>query len=398
MGRARLRGCDHPAEREAGQDHRHPGQRDAAVLPQGAGRQQVDIDPTVEPQLLEWEGLRGFQVFEVKGPTPRDWELLATGPPTRTTGRRDPGGQRRTGRAVYYGGDYLFVASAPDNTFTNQPYKTTLWTAGHIAYDVSDPAKPRSASSTWWVDGSRTGEEADSAYLAHNPRWNNKTPGSDPAWGCSCPARSSRAGSTAMRPRAAKGSSCWTSPTRRTCARSAGAAPVSVAGTEGDNVDTTQVEATGIRLRVGLSHEHRLLRAGQGHLPDRVSDPTQPRLTPDPSAPDAPAGAPFTDYAQRRGSFGPKRSGLLHQHGHTARRHHPVRVLCGRSADLRRARPEDPKVAPSSCPRWVSRSTTTWRHRSTASSWSGTATSSGCSPTTASMPSRRRSWARSSSA
>ena len=35
------------------------------------------IDPTVEPQLLEWDGLRGFRVFEVNGPTPRDWTLLA---------------------------------------------------------------------------------------------------------------------------------------------------------------------------------------------------------------------------------------------------------------------------------------------------------------------------------
>jgi len=177
------------------------------------------LDPTVEPQLLEWEGLRGFRVFEVKGPTPRDWDLLAT---VSTDPNHGPDeiqeGNGVLDLPVYYGGDYLFVGSAPDNTFINQPYKTTLWTAGHIAYDVSDPANPKRLS-TWWVNGSRRGEEADSPYLPGTTR----PPGSARGWACSCRAPWRAAGSMAMPRRAARASSSSMCPTPRTCARSAGA-------------------------------------------------------------------------------------------------------------------------------------------------------------------------------
>ncbi len=111
----------------------------------------------------------------MNGPSPRDWTLLTE---VSTDPNHGPDeiqeGNGVLDLPVYYGDKYLFVATAPDNTFTNQPYKTTLWTAGHAAYDVSDPAKPELLSN-WWVPGSRAGEETDSQYLADNERWNNKT-------------------------------------------------------------------------------------------------------------------------------------------------------------------------------------------------------------------------------
>jgi hypothetical protein len=348
------------------------------------------IDPTVEPQLLEWEGLRGFRVFEVKGPTPRDWELLTE---VSTDPNHGPGeiqeGNGVLDLPVYYGGDYLFVASAPDNTFTNQPYKTTLWTAGHIAYDVSDPTNPRRLS-TWWVDGSRKGEEASSPYLADNPRWDNKTSWFGSRMGLFLP-RSVESGWKYGY--AAQGGQGFfvldiSDPANM---RQVGWCPLpeSVAGTEGDNVDTTQVEATGYVYVSGYPMN---------------TDCSTRSTSPTPRCPGSPARCRGRCPRRRLPSRTTRSGAARSAPSGRATSSTPARPTAG-SSPTRSTRAGSrsstcatrriPRWVPSSCPRWASRSTTTWRRPSTASSWSGTATSSGCSPTTASTPCPRRSWARS---
>lgn len=270
------------------------------------------IDPTVEGQLLEWQGLRGFETFEVNGPTPRQWTSLAR---TSTDPNHGPDeiqeGNGVLDLPVYYGQKYLFVATAPDNTFMNQPYRTTLWAAGHAAYDVSDPSAPKHLS-TWWVPGTRIGEETTSEYYRTNPRWNNKT-----SW------FGSRMG--VFLPRSVESGWRWG------YAAQGGQGfyvldlsdpsnihhvgwchlPMSVAGTEGDNVDTTQVEATGMVYVSGYPMNTDCYEPAKEIYQIDVSDPTAPRVVRTLPRPMPPKGAPITDYAQRRGSFGPKRSGYF---------------------------------------------------------------------------------------
>jgi hypothetical protein len=279
------------------------------------------LDPTVEGQLLEWEGLRGFRTFRVNGPTPRAWEPLAE---VSTDPRHGPGdvqeGNGVLDLPVYYGDRWLFVASAPDNTFTNQPYRTTLWTAGHVAYDVSDPANPVRLSE-WWVPGSRRGEEADSPYLAGNPRWNNRTSWFGSRMGIFLP-RSVESGWGYGY--AAQGGQGFfvldVSDPAQLHHVGWCELPPSVAGTEGDNVDTTQVEETGFVYVSGYPMNTDCYEPEKEILQIDVSDPTNPRITGKLPRPKPPAGAPITDYAQRRGSFGPKRSGYFTNtgtpHGH----------------------------------------------------------------------------------
>ena len=270
------------------------------------------IDDTVEGQLLEWEGLRGFRVFEVNGPTPRDWTLLTE---VSTDPNHGPDeiqeGNGVLDLPVYYGDKYLFVATAPDNTFTNQPYKTTLWAAGHASYDVSDPSNPVLLS-TWWVPGTRAGEEADSPYLANNERWNNKTSWFGSRMGIFMP-RSVESGWKYGY--AAQGGQGFfvldVSDPANIHHVGWCDLPVSVAGTEGDNVDTTQVEKTGYVYVSGYPMNTDCYEPAKEIYQIDVSDPTQPRVVRTLPRPLPPAEAPFTDWAQRRGSFGPKRSGYF---------------------------------------------------------------------------------------
>ena len=303
------------------------------------------IDDTVEGQLLEWKGLRGFRTFEVNGPTPRDWTLLTE---VSTDPNHGPGeiqeGNGVLDLPVYYGDQYLFVATAPDNTFTNQPYKTTLWAAGHAAYDVSDPTNPVHLS-TWWVPGSRAGEEADSEYLADNPRWNNHTSWFGSRMGIFMP-RSVESGYRYGY--AAQGGQGFfvldvSDPTNihhvGWCHL-----PESVAGTEGDNVDTTQVEATGYVYVSGYPMNTDCYEPAKEIYQIDVSDPTHPVLTRTLPRPMPPADAPITDYAQRRGSFGPKRSGYFINTGTPHGAIVPYAFYAGGLQIFDLSDPEDPKV------------------------------------------------------
>jgi hypothetical protein len=270
------------------------------------------VDDTVEGQLLEWEGLRGFRTFEMNGPSPRDWELLGEFSTDPNHGPDEiQEGNGALDLPVYYGGQYLFVGTAPDNTFVNQPYRTTLWAAGHAAYDVSDPADPKLLSQ-WWVPGTRVGEEDDSEYLADNPRWNNKTSWFGSRMGVFMP-RSVESGYKYAY--AAQGGQGFfvldvSDPANMHhvgwCHL-----PMSVAGTEGDNVDTTQVEETGYVYVSGYPMNTDCYEPAKEIYQVDVSDPSNPRVVQTLPRPLPPEGAPITDYAQRRGSFGPKRSGYF---------------------------------------------------------------------------------------
>ncbi len=296
-------------------------------------------------------------MFEVNGPTPRDWTLLTE---VSTDPNHSPGeiqeGNGVLDLPVYYGGDYLFVASAPDNSFTNQPYKTTLWTAGHIAYDVSDPSNPRRLSS-WWVEGSRKGEEGASPYLADNPRWDNKTSWFGSRMGLFLP-RSVESGWKYGY--AAQGGQGFfvldiSDPANM---RQVGWCPLpeSVAGTEGDNVDTTQVESTGFVYVSGYPMNTDCYEPAKEIYQIDVSDPTAPdasrascpgrcrrprhpsRTTPSDAARSGPSGRGTSSTPARRTAASSR-----------------TRSTRAGSRSSMSAIQRTPRLGRSSCPRWVSR-------------------------------------------
>src|SRR5262249_52915738 len=85
--------------------------------------------------------------------------------------------------------------------------------------------------------------------------------------------------------------------------------PVSVTGTEGDNIDVSKVETTGMVYYSGYPMSEDCYEPYKDIYSIDVRDPLHPQIVNTLPRPRPPADAPFTDFCQRRGSFGPKRSG-----------------------------------------------------------------------------------------
>jgi hypothetical protein len=88
-----------------------------------------------------------------------------------------------------------------------------------------------------------------------------------------------------------------------------------VAGVESDYVDVSQVEKTGIVYTSGYPLNEDCWEPYKDMFMIDVSNPESPIVIGVLPRPTPPADAAFTDFCQRRGSFGPKRSGYYTQPG-----------------------------------------------------------------------------------
>ena len=122
-------------------------------------------DPGALDRVNNYEGLRGVRFYDASDPL--DIRLLSEfstdlGDPTRKV--QTGGG---THRDYYDGGKYAYLDTAPDDTFINQESPVRVHSHALMVVDVSDPASPRQVS-TWWVPGQRADEaEAYEAWREH---------------------------------------------------------------------------------------------------------------------------------------------------------------------------------------------------------------------------------------
>ena len=206
----------------------------------------------------------------------------------------------------YFNEKYLFVAGAPDDSFANTEYTSVLWSGGQITYDISDPAKPKRLS-LWWVPGQRLGEEGE---LAKNPRYGNRSSWLGARMPLAVPRAPEDGGKYGYAPMGGLGMHVIdiSDPTRL---RGVGKVefPISIAGTEGDNIDVTKAEKTGIVYFSGYPLNDDCYEPYKDIYAVDVNDPSNPRVIATLPRPTPPKEAPFKDYCQRRGSFGPKRTG-----------------------------------------------------------------------------------------
>ncbi|GAA3442917.1 hypothetical protein [Planomonospora venezuelensis] len=263
--------------------------------------------------LRAQKSFKGFKVYRLDGPRKKDWKLLST--VTTDASAADPlnapvtGPQQGSGSldAPYWtGGRYMFVAVAPLDTWSNTEVPTYLYSAGYQAYDMSDPASPRKVG-----EWHRKGQVADeSAAYARNPRCGNQTSWMGARMPLFVPTPIEEGGRYGFAALGGFGLSVLdiSDPSKmREVAHLD--LPMSVGGTEADNVDVSQFEKTGMVYVSGYPLGEDCREPYKDVFQIDVRDPRSPRIVGALPRPRPAAGAKFADYCQRGGSFGPKRSG-----------------------------------------------------------------------------------------
>lgn len=262
--------------------------------------------------------LKGFKVYEMNGPLPDDWVLLAE----RTTDYEHPdapiGQQQGSGVRdipAYYGGQYMFVAAAPSAEYSLTEYPNDLYSAGYQAWNMSDPSDPKFLSQ-FNVPGQKLGDPEDEAVFKANPRAGNRTSWFGARMSIFMPKPVEEGGKYGY---AAMGGLGFyvldISDPPNIKMLSHLDFPPSVAGTEGDFINVTQVEETGVVYYSGYPLNEDGWEPYKDIYMIDVSHPEAPKILGTLPRPVPPEDALFTDFAQRRGSFGPKRSGYYTQPG-----------------------------------------------------------------------------------
>ncbi|MFE3452663.1 hypothetical protein ACFXJ8_27435 [Nonomuraea sp. NPDC059194] len=246
---------------------------------------------------------KGFKVYRLDGPRRKDWKLLSTVTTDPTLTDPKPGVQQGSGSLdvpYWTGGKYMYIAVAPLDTWRNNEVPTYLYSPGYQAWDMSDLKHPKKVGE-WHRKGQVAGEEA--AY-AKNPRCGNQT-----SWmGARMPFFvSGKYGFAAM---GGFGLSILdiSNPAKM---KEVGHLdlPMSVGGTEADNVDVSQYAKTGMVYVSGYPLGEDCHEPYKDVFQVDARDPRHPRIVGTLPRPEPVADAKFADYCQRGGSFGPKRSG-----------------------------------------------------------------------------------------
>jgi hypothetical protein len=259
------------------------------------------------------EQLKGFKVYRLDGPRKEDWKLLATVSTDET--QADPlapdmsAPQQGSGSLdvpYWTGGRYMFIATAPSDDWSMNEYPTYLYSAGIQTWDMADPAHPKLLD-TWHHEGQVRGEEA--AY-AENPRCGNRTSWMGARMPLFVPTPPEEGGEVAFAALGGFGMSVLDISDPGDL-RELGHLdlPMSVAGTEGDNVDVSQYEETGYVYVSGYPLSEDCYEPYKDVYQVDARDPRNPRIVGRLPRPTPPRSAEITDYCQRGGSFGPKRSG-----------------------------------------------------------------------------------------
>lgn len=275
-------------------------------------------EPEGVETLKHWKGLKGFRVYVMDGPLPDAWKLVAE----RTSDYRHPdaplGAQQGSGVLdipAWNGGKYMFLSSAPDNRFMLTEFADYIYTPGYQVWDMSDPANPTFVSQ-FAAPGQILGDPDHEAVYLTNPRAGNRT-----SWfGSRMPPFMTKApdegGQIAFGAMAGLGlySLDISNPADIKIVGHVNQVP-KFAGTEFDNVDLSQYERTGYIFTNGYPMNDECYEPYKDILVVDARDPAKLRIAAKFPRPTPPADAAFTDFCQRRGSFGPKRSGYLTQPG-----------------------------------------------------------------------------------
>lgn len=275
--------------------------------------------PDIVASLRKYNSLKGFKVYEMNGPLPDDWKLIAT----RTTDTKNPdapiGQQQGSGSLdapAWFGGKYMYLSAAPDDSYALTEYPDYLHSPGYQVWDMSDPANPVFVSQVT-VPGQVVGDKASEDAYLKNPRAGNRTSWMGSRMPPFLPTPVEKGGKIAFGAMGGLGLYTFdlSNPDRPEIKGHVSTAP-SFAGTEFDNVDTSQYARTGYVLANGYPMNSNCYEPYKDVLVIDAKDVAAPKVVATLPRPTPPKEAKFSDFCQRKGSFGPKRSGTTHQPGH----------------------------------------------------------------------------------
>jgi hypothetical protein len=113
-------------------------------------------NPDLIKQNINQKGLRGVRFYDATDPA----KLVPLAEWSCDQG--DPKREIQTGsgthRNYYAGGQYAYLDTAPDNSFTRMESSVRYYSNGIQIIDVSDPTQPKFVAN-WWLPGQREGEE-----------------------------------------------------------------------------------------------------------------------------------------------------------------------------------------------------------------------------------------------
>ncbi|HDR9583100.1 TPA: hypothetical protein QDC22_003043 [Burkholderia stabilis] len=283
----------------------------------GLMTEKIDQPDKVAAQR-HYNSLKGFRVYEMDGPLPNQWKLIAT----RTTDYRHPdapiGQQQGSGSLdapEYYGGKYMIVSAAPDDSYALTEYPNYLYSPGYQVWDMSDPANPVFVSQVA-VPGQILGNaEHEQAYLM-NPRAGNRTSWMGSRNPIFLPKPLENGGKIGFGAMGGLGFYAFdlSDPAKPKILGNVNTPP-SFAGTEFDNADVSQYARTGYVLTNGYPMNRDCYEPYKDIFVVDARDPAHLKVAAKLPVPDVPAGAPFTSFCQRGGNFGPKRANAIGQPG-----------------------------------------------------------------------------------
>lgn len=275
-------------------------------------------EPSKVTAIRQAPHLKGFKIYAMHGPLPVQWELLAE----RTTDITHPNApiSKQQGSGVrdipvYFGGKYMFVAAAPNAQHALTEYPNDLYSAGYQAWDLSTPTNPIFLQQLT-MPGQIVGNAWHEHIYQQNPRAGNRTSWMGARMSLFIPKPVSMGGKYGFA--AMGGLGFYTvdiSQPKQMKVTSQLDFPPSVAGTEGDYIDTSQFEHSGMLYYSGYPLNEDCWEPYKHIYQIDASNPHQPKVVGTLPRPKPPKQALFTDYCQRKGSFGPKRTGAYTQPG-----------------------------------------------------------------------------------
>ncbi len=284
------------------------------------GRYGLMVDKSRQPDKVaaqrQYNSLKGFKVFAMNGPLPDQWTLIAE----RTTDTDHPdapiGSQQGSGSLdapEYYGGKYMFLASAPNDDYALTEYPNYLYSPGYQSWDMSDPANPKFMSQIK-VPGQILGDQSDIAVYKKNPRAGNRVSWMGSRMPPFLPRPIEQGGRYGFGAMGGLGLYIFdlSNPALPKLLGHINSPP-SFAGTEFDNVDVSQYDRTGYVFTNGYPMNRECFEPYKDIFIINAKDPSHPKIEGKFPRPIPPKDAPFTDFCQRGGNFGPKRSNATGQ-------------------------------------------------------------------------------------